>query len=102
MTSRAVGQLAESRSQPFWHIEDSNRPAPGDATDPRGIQFQPGGIPLYNQQKQLIGAIGVSGDGTEQDEAVALACSSGFEAPQNIRGGNPYVDVTNPLSLLSA
>ena len=102
MTSRAVGQLSEDKSQPFWNIENSNQPAADDPTDPRGIQLQPGGIPLYNQQKQLIGAIGVSGDGTEQDEAVALACSSGFEAPQNIRGGNPYVDVTNPLSLLSA
>jgi len=102
LTSRAVGQLAEDKSQPFWNIENSNQPAADDPTDPRGIQLQPGGIPLYNQQKQLIGAIGVSGDGTEQDEAVALACSSGFEAPQNIRGGNPYVDVTNPLSLLSA
>jgi hypothetical protein len=43
-----------------------------------------------------MGAIGVSGDGVEQDENVAAAGSKGFEAPKAIRvdtvtnGGVPF------------
>ena len=93
-TSRAVGQLA-AEGQPFFGIGDSNRAIA--LNDARGIIPIPGGIPLYNQKKQLIGAVGVSGDGPEQDEAVALACATGFEAPQAIQGGNPYTHAVNPL-----
>jgi len=36
-----------------------------------GIQIFPGGVPIY-RGRQLIGAIGVSGDGVDQDDLVAF------------------------------
>jgi len=57
------------------------------------INTLPGGIPLY-KDKQLIGAVGVSG---VDAEALALACATGFEAPEDIQLGNPYANFTNPL-----
>ncbi|MCS6948036.1 MAG: heme-binding protein [Steroidobacteraceae bacterium] len=36
-----------------------------------GIQIFPGGIPLY-RARQLVGAIGVSGDGVDQDDMIAF------------------------------
>jgi uncharacterized protein GlcG (DUF336 family) len=63
-----------------------------------GITIFPGGIPLF-KNGQLAGAIGVSGDGVDQDDLIAWAGSVGFEAPAEkrcdrveIRGARlPYV-----------
>lgn len=52
-----------------------------------GLQIFAGGVPLY-RNGILIGAIGISGDGIEQDDLVAAAGSAGFEAPVNIRCDN--------------
>ncbi len=49
-----------------------------------GITIFPGGIPLY-RNGQLVGGIGVSGDGVDQDDYIAAAGVSGFEPPQNAR-----------------
>lgn len=51
---------------------------------PNGITIFPGGFPLY-RNGVLIGAIGVSGDGIDQDDIVAAAGTAGFLAPENIR-----------------
>ena len=47
---------------------------------PNGITIFPGGIPLYKGDR-LVGAIGISGDGVDQDDLIAAAGSAGFEAP---------------------
>lgn len=49
-----------------------------------GITIFPGGIPLY-KNGVLAGAIGVSGDGVDQDDLIAFAGSQGFEPPPSIR-----------------
>jgi uncharacterized protein GlcG (DUF336 family) len=51
---------------------------------PNGITIFPGGVPLYKDGR-LVGAIGVSGDGVDQDDLIASAGSAGFEAPEAIR-----------------
>jgi uncharacterized protein GlcG (DUF336 family) len=51
---------------------------------PNGITIFPGGFPLY-KQGQLIGAVGVSGDGVDQDDIIAASATVGFEAPSTIR-----------------
>jgi hypothetical protein len=47
---------------------------------PNGITIFPGGVPLYKGGR-LAGAIGISGDGVDQDDLIAWAGSVGFEAP---------------------
>ena len=52
---------------------------------PNGITVFPGGFPLY-RNGQLIGAVGISGDGVDQDDIVgASASGTGFDAPGKIR-----------------
>jgi uncharacterized protein GlcG (DUF336 family) len=51
---------------------------------PNGITIFPGGLPLY-RNGVLIGAIGVSGDGIEQDDIVAAAGARDFLAPPGSR-----------------
>ena len=49
-----------------------------------GITIFPGGFPLY-KNGVLVGGIGVSGDGVDQDDLISFAGSAGFEAPTGIR-----------------
>ncbi len=49
-----------------------------------GITIFPGGVPLY-KNGELVGGIGVSGDGVDQDDIIAFAGSVGFEPPTQIR-----------------
>jgi len=49
-----------------------------------GIVFFPGALPLY-RNGVLVGGLGVSGDGVEQDDFVTAGGAVGFEAPTNIR-----------------
>ena len=88
LTSRSIGALSQPGGA-LWNIGNSNRD--------HGIIEFPGGVPLYRDGK-LIGAIGVSGDGVEQDENVAEAGALGFEPIEAIRidtvtnGGVAYTD----------
>jgi uncharacterized protein GlcG (DUF336 family) len=47
---------------------------------PNGITIFPGGFPLY-RNGQMIGAIGVSGDGVDQDDIVAASGTGNFLTP---------------------
>ena len=59
--------------------------APPNPNLPNGITVFPGGFPLY-RNGQLIGAVGISGDGVDQDDLVgASACGTEFAAPEAIR-----------------
>jgi len=49
-----------------------------------GITIFPGGFPLY-RNGVLVGAIGVSGDGIDQDDIVGAAGTVGFLPPPEIR-----------------
>ena len=51
---------------------------------PNGITIFPGGIPLY-RNGVMVGAIGVSGDGVDEDDLVAAAGTHNFLAPTSIR-----------------
>jgi uncharacterized protein GlcG (DUF336 family) len=87
LTTRSLGPLTQPGG-PLWNIGNSNRAEGGL------IEF-PGGMPLY-KNGELVGGIGVSGDGVEQDENVAEAGTKGYEAPKAIRidtvtnNGVPY------------
>ena len=62
----------------------------GDATDGNGVTIFPGGIPLY-KGGVLVGAIGVSGDGVDQDDLVAAAGAAGFDPPPGLKCDNFFV-----------
>jgi uncharacterized protein GlcG (DUF336 family) len=49
-----------------------------------GINIFPGGAPLY-KNGHLVGGVGVSGDGVDQDDLIAYAGSANFRAPSNIQ-----------------
>lgn len=104
MTTRAVGFLAQDFFPPGIDRSTLGNPVePGplfEGTDFRyqqrllglaglppygnGITIFPGGIPLY-KDGQLAGAIGISGDGVDQDDLIAFAGSRGFEPPAGSR-----------------
>ncbi len=89
-----------------------SRPSPGPHRAPLGLAADPGGIPLYKNGTP-VGAIGVISDGVygidrdirnrdvENDEVIALAGSSGFEAPADRRADRITVD-GKPLRFIDA
>jgi uncharacterized protein GlcG (DUF336 family) len=56
-----------------------------------GIVFFPGSLPLYKNGK-LVGGLGVSGDGVEQDDFVTAGAARGFEAPDAIQADKVIVE----------
>lgn len=102
---RAVGWLSQSMyppginnqpAGPFFPFQprfslrdfgggDFRVPAePINTNIPNGITIFPGGFPLY-RNGVLIGAIGVSGDGIEQDDIIGAAGTRDFLAPTGSR-----------------
>jgi len=57
---------------------------------PNGIQIFPGSVPLY-KNGVLVGAIGISGDGVDQDDLIAAAGGNGFSPPAAIRADQFFV-----------
>jgi uncharacterized protein GlcG (DUF336 family) len=100
MSSRTVGFLAQgtyppgidgTSPGPYNLLQNSlSTTAPGNTNAsvnpflPNGITIFPGGYPLY-RNGVLIGAVGVSGDGVDQDDLIGAAATVGFEAPDAIR-----------------
>jgi hypothetical protein len=109
MTSRAVGFLAQeffppgideetlgqaTASGPLYQIQEALAAAPEYGNlGPfgNGLTIFPGGIPLY-KNGQLVGGIGVSGDGVDQDDIIAAAGSAGFEPPADVRCDQFFFD----------
>jgi uncharacterized protein GlcG (DUF336 family) len=107
LSTRSVGFLAQTNYPPGLDVQD---PGPyyglqeqfsgfirsalpqfvlntAFTPDPRfrnGITIFPGGFPLY-RNGQLIGAIGISGDGVDQDDIVGASGTHDFLAPFAIR-----------------
>jgi uncharacterized protein GlcG (DUF336 family) len=125
MSTRAIGFLGQRFYPPGIDVETLNRPVrPGPLfIDPvlkglnpffdfalqdslsrlpnlppygNGISIFPGGLPLY-KNGQLVGGIGVSGDGVEQNDLIAFAGAQGFEPPPEIRSDQfKYRDIRLP------
>lgn len=55
-----------------------------------GLQIFAGGIPLY-RGNTLIGAIGISGDGIEQDDLIAAGGAQLFPPPESLRSDHFFV-----------
>ena len=57
---------------------------------PNGIQIFAGSVPLY-KNGVLVGAIGISGDGIDQDDLIAAAGANGISPPSGIRSDQIFV-----------
>ena len=57
---------------------------------PNGIQIFPGSVPLY-KNGVLVGAIGISGDGVDQDDLIAAAGGNGYSPPTAMRSDQFFV-----------
>lgn len=92
-STRTVGFLAQDfyppgldgrPPGPYFGLQQTYSTPPPNPNFPNGITIFPGGFPLY-RNGQLIGAIGVSGDGVDQDDIVAASGCQPFLAPFAIR-----------------
>jgi len=85
------------RSGPFFSLflKDLAKPCSqgSQLTNPNqnGIVFFPGASPLYRNGK-LVGGLGISGDGVEQDDYVTFLGAGDFLPPQNIWADRTFVD----------
>jgi uncharacterized protein GlcG (DUF336 family) len=65
-----IGDMSQGCAGRFPAFALSFGPDPGLAKLRNGVQIFPGGVPIY-RGGTLVGAIGVSGDGVDQDDMVA-------------------------------
>ncbi len=99
VTSRTIGYGAQpifppgidgSSPGPFFnlYLQDVANPCTQGfqpaGPNQSGVVFFPGAVPLY-RNGVLVGGLGISGDGVDQDDFVASGGSAGFEAPAAIR-----------------
>jgi uncharacterized protein GlcG (DUF336 family) len=68
----------------------ANLPCTSIANLPNGIQIFPGSVPLY-KNGELVGGIGISGDGVDQDDLIAAAGAVGFAPPEAIRADQFFI-----------
>ena len=57
---------------------------------PNGVQIFPGSVPLY-KNGVLVGAIGISGDGVDQDDLISAAGGNGYSPAPAIRSDQVFV-----------
>lgn len=55
-----------------------------------GIVFFPGAVPLYRNGR-IVGGLGISGDGVDQDDFVTNGGADGFLAPLNVRADQVFI-----------
>jgi uncharacterized protein GlcG (DUF336 family) len=84
---------------PFYNLflQDLANPCTqGNQTGPpnankSGVVFFPGSVGLF-KNGVLVGGLGISGDGVDQDDFVTSGGSAGFEAPTAIRADQIFID----------
>jgi uncharacterized protein GlcG (DUF336 family) len=108
VTNRTVGFGAQplfppgidgSAAGPFFNLyaQDVANPctqgfqAGAPNSNKSGIIFFPGSVGLY-RNGVLVGGLGVSGDGVDQDDYVAAGGAAGFEAPMQMRADQVIVN----------
>jgi uncharacterized protein GlcG (DUF336 family) len=85
-----------STAGPFFNLyqQDTANPCTQGFQPPgpnqSGVVFFAGSVPLY-RNGVLVGGLGISGDGVEQDDFVAAGGAKGFEAPDAIRADQVIV-----------
>ena len=57
---------------------------------PNGIQIFPGSVPIY-KNGVLVGAVGISGDGVDQDDLISAGGGNGYSPAPAIRSDQVFV-----------
>lgn len=85
-------QMPPFKQQPMPPQQEKSAPCPCTSLSElrNGMQIFAGGIPLY-RGSVLIGAIGISGDGIDQDDFIAAAGANTFPPPESIRSDSFFV-----------
>jgi len=106
VTNRTIGFAAQplfppgidgSNSGPFFSLFSTDWTHPctqgSQAANPNqnGVVFFPGSLPLY-KNGVLVGGLGVSGDGVDQDDYVTNAGGQNFAAPTPIRADQVLIN----------
>ena len=108
VTNRTIGFGAQpffppgidgSSAGPFFNLyqQDVANPCTQGAeagppnSNKSGIIFFPGSVGLY-RNGVLVGGLGVSGDGVDQDDYVTAGGAAGFEAPEQMRADQILID----------
>jgi uncharacterized protein GlcG (DUF336 family) len=71
-------------------IGGANLPCSGIPSLVSGIQIFPGSVPLY-KNGVLVGAIGISGDGVDQDDIISAAGANGYSPAPATRSDQIFV-----------
>src|SRR5262249_4124970 len=66
----------------------SNFHDPFNVANQNGVVFFPGSAPIYKNlggtSRTLVGGLGVSGDGVDQDDVVTFEAANGFTPPASV------------------
>ena len=83
-------QIDIARTNLVAALLGSNVPCSSISYIPNGIQIFPGSVPLY-KNGELVGAVGISGDGVDQDDIISSAGAEGFVPPAPMRSDQVFV-----------
>jgi Uncharacterized protein, possibly involved in utilization of glycolate and propanediol len=67
-------------SEALWDYAKPGGPSPGLENSNGGLVVFPGGLPLFDREGVLIGAVGVSGGAPSQDLEIAQAAAGALSA----------------------
>jgi uncharacterized protein GlcG (DUF336 family) len=78
--------IASTGPGPLFHYQNELSLTPGNLKGPLkdGITIFPGGVPLY-KKGVLVGAVGISGDGVDQDDIISFAGGKRYAPAPEIR-----------------
>jgi uncharacterized protein GlcG (DUF336 family) len=91
---KAAGHFQSALGFASFHPGANFHDTRDDPRNQNGVVFFPGGSALYkfiNGRAGLVGGLGVSGDGVDQDDFVTAAAVAGFEPPPSLRADRFFV-----------
>jgi len=83
-TDASASVLGYDAFRPGSNFRDDENVGSADFANKNGIVFFPGSSPLYRDDGTVIGGLGISGDGVDQDDVVTFFATGGFLPPASV------------------